>query len=93
MDYFRERGVEFWSFEGPPERYGTIEEDEGRLGKWYASVDGAGGKEVIDALDNEHDERIRTLEGMPERTLNSVWWPFTQHGLVSCFVATELPSS
>jgi dethiobiotin synthetase/adenosylmethionine--8-amino-7-oxononanoate aminotransferase len=34
-------------------------------------------------LEREHEERIENLGGMAERTLDSVWWPFTQHGLVS----------
>jgi len=35
-----------------------------------------------DWLDEEHLLRMEKLDGMPERTLSSVWWPFTQHGLV-----------
>ena len=55
-----------------------------RLGEWYDRIQELGGEtgEIVDWLDGEHDERIETLAGMPKRTLDSVWWPFTQHGLV-----------
>lgn len=44
--------------------------------------DGTSGS-IVKALDRVHEERIREIEGMPQRTLDSVWWPFTQHGLVN----------
>lgn len=84
-DYFAERGVKFWNIAAPPKKEGTREEDVLRLGKWYDQVEkvGEGGVgECVDWLDAEHQERILKLDGMPERTLQSVWWPFTQHGLV-----------
>jgi dethiobiotin synthetase/adenosylmethionine--8-amino-7-oxononanoate aminotransferase len=85
-DYFAERGVKFWNITSPPKKEGTREEDAVRLGEWYDSVEKGGEsgvKDCVDWLDLEHQERIRKLDGMPERTLQSVWWPFTQHGLVS----------
>jgi dethiobiotin synthetase/adenosylmethionine--8-amino-7-oxononanoate aminotransferase len=75
----------------PPERHGTVEEDAVRLGKWYSEVERTGAGEgdngggVADAakwLEQEHIERIQGLDGMASRTMESVWWPFTQHGLV-----------
>lgn len=78
----------------PPERQGTSEEDTVRLDEWYGRIENASGSvgEVSEWLDQEHDERIREMQGMPERTLESVWWPFTQHGLVGCrrFAAHKL---
>lgn len=98
-EYFGDRGVRFWEVEAPPKREGTREEDAVRLGRWYDRVEGAqsggmgepggaggaGGVEECAAwLDEEHLARITKLDGMAERTLESVWWPFTQHGLVRC---------
>ena len=84
-DYFEERGVRFWAIDQPPERKGTVEEDSVRLGEWYDRIEraedgGVGG--AAEWLEKEHDERVQELDGMADRTLNSVWWPFTQHGLV-----------
>ena len=84
-DYFRERGVGFWTIDAPPDKTGTVEEDAQRLGEWFAQVEGeqAGVGGVEEWLEREHEERVEKLDGMAERTMSSVWWPFTQHGLVS----------
>ncbi|WWD15718.1 dethiobiotin synthase [Kwoniella shandongensis] len=89
-DYFRDRNIGYWTIKPPPEKYGTVAEDGVRLRKWYEEVEGlVGGEEgggVGDAsrwLEEEHRRRIAELDGMPQRTLDSVWWPFTQHGLVN----------
>jgi dethiobiotin synthetase/adenosylmethionine--8-amino-7-oxononanoate aminotransferase len=37
---------------------------------------------VVEHLDERHEERIKELISMPRRTLDTVWWPFVQHGLV-----------
>ena len=38
---------------------------------------------VVEYLDERHEERIKELYSMPRRTLDTVWWPFVQHGLVN----------
>lgn len=38
--------------------------------------------DVIEHLDERHEERIKELYSMARRTLDTVWWPFVQHGLV-----------
>lgn len=62
-------------------------EDGLRLEEYYKSLeqDGRNGGmlEVARRLEEMHGERMRGLESMPERTMSKVWWPFTQHGLVS----------
>jgi dethiobiotin synthetase/adenosylmethionine--8-amino-7-oxononanoate aminotransferase len=37
---------------------------------------------AVELLAKRHAERIAEIESMPQRTLDSVWWPFTQHSLV-----------
>ncbi|WVF72379.1 dethiobiotin synthase [Kwoniella sp. CBS 6097] len=88
--YFKDRGVGYWTVKPPPEKYGTLEEDAARLGEWYSEVEKLGLREegggVSDAaawLDTEHAQRLEKLAGMPQRTLDNVWWPFTQHGLIN----------
>jgi len=84
--YFEDRGIRFTTVDAPPEKHGTVQEDSTRLGEWYGRVEegegegGVGG--LTEWLEREHEERVKTLDGMAERTMGSVWWPFTQHGLV-----------
>lgn len=94
--YFAERGIPLYTINAPPEKYGTVEEDRVRLGKWYEEVEATsegGVAGTVEWLEREHEERIKSLDGMAERTLDSVWWPFTQHGLVSTLVACHWVTS
>nr|XP_019013297.1 dethiobiotin synthase [Kwoniella pini CBS 10737]OCF52078.1 dethiobiotin synthase [Kwoniella pini CBS 10737] len=89
--YFKDRGVGYWTIKPPPKKYGTLAEDALRLSQWYSEVEslgvgeqGEGGvKDATEWLDIEHSNRIKELNGMPDRTLKSVWWPFTQHGIIN----------
>jgi dethiobiotin synthetase/adenosylmethionine--8-amino-7-oxononanoate aminotransferase len=92
-DYFLERGIDFWGFEMPHKKEGlSMEEDVRLLKRWYDKIeDGSsegerGGDSMADVvrrLEERHEARITELESMPGRTQKSIWWPFTQHGLVS----------
>jgi dethiobiotin synthetase/adenosylmethionine--8-amino-7-oxononanoate aminotransferase len=87
--YFREKGIGFWTFEKPHEKSAkSVAEDGKLLDAYYEVLDrGNGGetsmRDVARVLEEHHGQRIRELETMPRRTLDQVWWPFTQHGLVS----------
>ncbi|GMK55471.1 hypothetical protein CspeluHIS016_0205270 [Cutaneotrichosporon spelunceum] len=89
--YFEERGIGFWDIARPPDRRGSVAEDAVRLGEWYAHVEGEGRQEdggggvgpAVRHLEDTHARRVEEIRGMPRRTLDSVWWPFTQHGLVN----------
>jgi len=99
-EYFADRGVGFYDVRRPPEKRGTVAEDAARLAEWYASVEGYGGeapgeggvRSAVEHLVQKHKERVAEIEGMPQRTLDSVWWPFTQHGLVSFLGESQLTS-
>lgn len=61
-----------------------------RLEQWYKEVEksfegeqGGGVGAAARWLEEGHKKRIEELGEMPRRTLDSVWWPFTQHQLVS----------
>ena len=89
-DYFAERGIDFWSFDKPHSKAElSIEEDVSKLDWWYSQIeDGNVGKgdsmvEVVAKLEQKHQARIDELKSMPARTHKSIWWPFTQHGIVS----------
>lgn len=84
-EYFADRNIPVYTVDAPPEKYGTLEEDAQRLAKWYEAVEGreeGGVAGTVEWLDLEHQQRIKGLDSMAQRTLDSVWWPFTQHGLV-----------
>ncbi|KAI0297260.1 onanonoxo-7-onima-8-eninoihtemlysoneda [Multifurca ochricompacta] len=84
--YFAERGVKVSTVDPPPPR----EADPGRnfivTEEYYnkiTSEHNTGGLlNVIELLDERHEGRIKELHSMPQRTLNTVWWPFVQHGLI-----------
>lgn len=89
--YFRDRGIGFWTFDKPHAKSAvkSVEEDGRLLDGYYerldrGNIDGQlSMREVAGVLEKQHVERIQELESMPRRTLDQVWWPFTQHGLVS----------
>ena len=85
--YFAEHGVRVTAVAPPPPREADPRNDFIATEDYYrkiASDDaGAGGLVgVVEYLDEKHDRRINELETMARRTLNTVWWPFVQHGLV-----------
>lgn len=91
-DYFLERGIDFWGFEMPHKKEGlSVEEDVRLLKRWYDKIEDGSSEErggdsmadVVRRLEGRHEARIAELESMPGRTQKSIWWPFTQHGLVS----------
>jgi dethiobiotin synthetase/adenosylmethionine--8-amino-7-oxononanoate aminotransferase len=83
--YFGSRGVHVASFPGPPPRVSDSKENFEKTEAYYASVVPTGSDgplhEVVDHLDACHTRRVEELQSMPRRTLDTVWWPFVQHGL------------
>lgn len=77
----------------PPPRQGGKQEDEARMRDFYrglvfgrgehASPDESqtGLLDVVQHLRRAHTTRIRDLDTMAARTLETCWWPFTQHTL------------
>ncbi|KAF9243545.1 pyridoxal phosphate-dependent transferase [Melanogaster broomeanus] len=84
--HFAERGVHVTSLDPPPPRLNNATENIASTESYYASIvprdfDG----EVFRALqhlDECHARRVKDLDSMPRRTLDTIWWPFVQHGLV-----------
>lgn len=84
--YFAERGVHVTSLDPPPSLRGNVNEDISTTESYYTKLvpkdlDG----EIYRALghlDERHAHRVEELDSMPRRTLNTIWWPFVQHGLI-----------
>lgn len=82
-EYFAERNIHLTSLPQPPPKLADIESNYQGTNAYYRSILEDGDvKDFDDFLDKRHSERIEELETMALRTLNSVWWPFAQHGLV-----------
>lgn len=83
--YFAERGVRLDALPAPPERHADDAENFKITDAFYASITPESRKggmfDVVKHLDACHEKRLDELESMPRRTLDSVWWPFVQHGL------------
>ncbi|KIM84796.1 hypothetical protein PILCRDRAFT_817597 [Piloderma croceum F 1598] len=84
--YFEERGIHLAAIDYPPPRIADLEEDLVSTEQYYQTLVPQNGRsdiyEVIDCLDACHTRRIQELDSLPRRTLDTVWWPFVQHGLV-----------
>ncbi|KAK2460929.1 hypothetical protein APHAL10511_007399 [Amanita phalloides] len=84
--YFSDRGVHISAFEPPPPLHPESSENVKLTDNYYSILVPGGGTNgmftVMEHLDGCHENRLRELESMPRRTLDAVWWPFVQHGLV-----------
>ena len=84
--YFAEHGIKVSAVDPPPPREADTRQNFITTEEYYrklVSNDKTGGLlHVIEHLDQRHEERIKELHSMPRRALDTVWWPFVQHGLI-----------
>lgn len=84
--YFAERGIHVSAVDAPPPKLDNYEENRVSTEAYYQTIVPEDGKSeifaIIDHLDGRHAARIRDLGSLSTRTLDTVWWPFVQHGLV-----------
>ncbi|KAG1723368.1 pyridoxal phosphate-dependent transferase [Suillus paluster] len=84
--YFAERGTRVTALDPPPPRIDDAAEDFAKTEKYYSNLvpDSLQGDifTAVEHLDTCHARRIQELDSMPRRTLDAIWWPFVQHGLV-----------
>lgn len=85
-EYFKDRGVHVSVVDPPPARLSNPKEDVEATEKYYESIVAPdivnGVSNLVDLLDVRHAVRVQELESMPQRTLDTIWWPFVQHGTV-----------
>ncbi|KAI6025012.1 hypothetical protein PISMIDRAFT_90179 [Pisolithus microcarpus 441] len=85
--YFATRGLRVLSLDPPPPRLDNHAQNAEITEAYYAKlVPGGLDGDIFEAvrhLDDCHTRRIEELDTMPRRTLDTVWWPFVQHGLVN----------
>ena len=80
-DHFAPLGIGITVVPSPPSRVEVNErKDEQALREWYTEI--AGGTSIQDLLvflDGTHQQRYKELEDLPQRTLDTIWYPFVQH--------------
>ena len=86
-NFFAEKGVYVSAVDPPPPLLSDHAENVVSTQKYYEHiVPLQGGKhaihDVVKHLDICHSRRLDELSSMPRRTLDTIWWPFVQHGLV-----------
>ncbi|KAF5359628.1 hypothetical protein D9756_003299 [Leucocoprinus leucothites] len=83
--YFAEKGIHISTVNAPPPRLPDVSADQASTQEYYdhliKSASSGGINAVLDHLDQCHSKRIEELVSMPKRTLDTIWWPFVQHGL------------
>ncbi|KAG5645824.1 hypothetical protein DXG03_005165 [Asterophora parasitica] len=94
--YFAEKGVWVGALDKPPPKVANVDENFTLTEKYYDRLvrqtkddinsGSEGSTSITDAvrhLDERHATRLAELDSMPRRTLDTVWWPFVQHGLIT----------
>ena len=84
--YFLERGVELFVVDPPPPILPDPSKNFTITESYYQSIisseKGDGMSAIMNHLDSRHKNRLNELESMPRRTLDTIWWPFVQHGSI-----------
>ncbi|KAI0784460.1 onanonoxo-7-onima-8-eninoihtemlysoneda [Abortiporus biennis] len=84
--YFAERGVHVSSLNPPPPKDSDYEKNLRITEDYYQHLVPSSKEgtifDVITHLDKCHTRRLEELDSMPRRTLDTIWWPFVQHGHV-----------
>ncbi|KAH7912327.1 pyridoxal phosphate-dependent transferase [Hygrophoropsis aurantiaca] len=86
IPYFAERGVYATDVESPPERVDDVTKDYSFTEDYYAKIVPTSCDSTIfdtlQHLDDAHIRRLDKLDSMPKRTIDAIWWPFVQHGMI-----------
>ncbi|GAA5989054.1 hypothetical protein JCM10908_006286 [Rhodotorula pacifica] len=81
--WFTERGIKVGIVEHPPGQLPSPAEDAKNLEAYYARIADRPLQRVVHQLQQTHLDRMSNLATAPRRTLDQIWWPFVQHGLVT----------
>ncbi|KAJ7026924.1 PLP-dependent transferase [Mycena alexandri] len=77
--YFAERGTEVTAVNAPPPKAVDAAENLASTEGYYENLNLL---PVVQNLDMRHQQRLAELDSMPRRSIDTLWWPFVQHGLV-----------
>ncbi|KAI2468628.1 bifunctional dethiobiotin synthetase/adenosylmethionine-8-amino-7-oxononanoate aminotransferase [Annulohypoxylon bovei var. microspora] len=83
-DYFTTHGIPIVSLPKPPSRVHNGDTDAKLMLKYYEKEGGnMATRKILDHLDRKHQARIERLESMSGEAYKRIWYPFTQHKLIS----------
>ncbi|KAF7789731.1 hypothetical protein EIP86_000677 [Pleurotus ostreatoroseus] len=84
--YFAERDIVVLAVDAPPEKHYDPVKNFELTDKFYQEIvpesQKGGMFGILSHLDICHEKRLKDLESMHNRTADTIWWPFVQHGLV-----------
>ncbi|PFH53123.1 hypothetical protein AMATHDRAFT_138291 [Amanita thiersii Skay4041] len=83
--YFADRGVHVSAVKTPPAKHPDPATNAKLTEEYYSTIVPTKGvseiSTIVTHLDQCHARRLEDLDSMPKRTLQTIWWPFVQHGL------------
>lgn len=83
----------FCALEPPPER-NVDKDDQIEMVKYYgALLDDPALSRFLSSLETVQQNRLARLESMPQKTLDTIWYPFTQHKLLTPKDVTVIDSA
>jgi dethiobiotin synthetase/adenosylmethionine--8-amino-7-oxononanoate aminotransferase len=95
-EYFARNNPEIFvqTVQEPPPRLSNQREEFKSMESYYRDIAASDDiASVLHQLNVRHMQRIETLESMPRRAIDTVWWPFVQHGIVKSQDVTVIDSA
>ncbi|EPQ62569.1 Bgt-66 [Blumeria graminis f. sp. tritici] len=84
QDYFKERGVLSMIIPPPPSRLPSAKEEQKSISEYYTKVSTLDCvEETLHKLISMHENRIQELDRLSSDAHSTIWYPFTQHKLIS----------
>ncbi|KAG5220851.1 onanonoxo-7-onima-8-eninoihtemlysoneda [Salix suchowensis] len=81
--YFKTRSIRTFAVDTPPEKHSNPTLNSSLTEEYYERITSQSSENDITAavthLDTCHQSRLATLDSLPRRTLDAIWWPFVQH--------------
>ncbi|KAI9733644.1 MAG: hypothetical protein M1834_003246 [Cirrosporium novae-zelandiae] len=92
--YFAKLEIPSLALPPPPERNKSSSDDKQSMADYYERMShNQGVHHVLSHLSKKHDSRVERLESMANRAHDCIWYPFTQHKLLSPTGITTIDSA
>ncbi|KAF7424298.1 hypothetical protein PC9H_009604 [Pleurotus ostreatus] len=81
--YFKTRSIRTFAVDTPPEKHPDPTLNTSLTEEYYERIASQSSESditpAVTHLDTCHQSRLATLDSLPRRTLDAIWWPFVQH--------------